>query len=101
MKIVENNSLMIQLQIDQMKQLRAEYDKKEVKYCTFSKDPSQPIPGTIILFKIFEGNNCFQLVPPITQISVNMLIYVHFPIVSCVNNFSQGHSMEREKFKQP
>ncbi|XP_073905844.1 clathrin heavy chain linker domain-containing protein 1 isoform X3 [Castor canadensis] len=45
MKIVENNSLMIQLQIDQMKQLRAEYDKKEVKYCTFSKDPSQPIPG--------------------------------------------------------
>ncbi|XP_008577060.1 PREDICTED: clathrin heavy chain linker domain-containing protein 1 isoform X1 [Galeopterus variegatus] len=45
MRIIENNSLKIRLQIDQMKQLRAEYDTKEVKYCTFSKDPSKPIPG--------------------------------------------------------
>ncbi|XP_032034060.1 clathrin heavy chain linker domain-containing protein 1 isoform X3 [Hylobates moloch] len=45
MKIVESNSLKIQSQIDQIKQCRAEYDTKEVKYCTFSKDPSKPIPG--------------------------------------------------------
>ncbi|KAF7468439.1 clathrin heavy chain linker domain-containing protein 1 [Marmota monax] len=45
MRIIENNSLKIQLQIDQMKQLRAEYDTKEAKYCTLSKDPSKPIPG--------------------------------------------------------
>nr|XP_045004385.1 clathrin heavy chain linker domain-containing protein 1 isoform X4 [Jaculus jaculus]XP_045004386.1 clathrin heavy chain linker domain-containing protein 1 isoform X4 [Jaculus jaculus] len=45
MKTIENNSTMIQSQIEQMKQLRSEYDKKEVKYDTFSKDPSKPIPG--------------------------------------------------------
>ncbi|XP_030683831.1 clathrin heavy chain linker domain-containing protein 1 isoform X1 [Nomascus leucogenys] len=45
MKIIESNSLKIQSQIDQIKQCRAEYDTKEVKYCTFSKDPSKPIPG--------------------------------------------------------
>ncbi|XP_040309635.1 clathrin heavy chain linker domain-containing protein 1 isoform X1 [Herpailurus yagouaroundi] len=45
MRVIENNSSQIQLQIDQMKQLRAEYDAKEVKYHTFSKDPSKPIPG--------------------------------------------------------
>ncbi|XP_048660289.1 clathrin heavy chain linker domain-containing protein 1 isoform X4 [Marmota marmota marmota] len=45
MRIIENNSLKIQLQIDQMKQLRAEYDTKEAKYYTLSKDPSKPIPG--------------------------------------------------------
>ncbi|XP_006159098.1 clathrin heavy chain linker domain-containing protein 1 isoform X3 [Tupaia chinensis] len=45
MRSIENNSLKIQSQIDQMKQLRAEYDTKEVKYCTFSNDPSKPIPG--------------------------------------------------------
>ncbi|XP_029792087.1 clathrin heavy chain linker domain-containing protein 1 [Suricata suricatta] len=44
MRVIENNSSKIQLQIDQMKQLRAEYDTEEVK-CTFSKDPSKPIPG--------------------------------------------------------
>ncbi|GAB5569621.1 clathrin heavy chain linker domain-containing protein 1 isoform X1 [Prionailurus iriomotensis] len=45
MRVIENNSSQIQLQIDQMKQLRAEYDAKEAKYHTFSKDPSKPIPG--------------------------------------------------------
>ncbi|XP_055096585.1 clathrin heavy chain linker domain-containing protein 1 isoform X2 [Symphalangus syndactylus] len=45
LKIIESNSLKIQSQIDQIKQCRAEYDTKEVKYCTFSKDPSKPIPG--------------------------------------------------------
>lgn len=34
-----------------MKQLRAEYDMNEVKYCTFSKDPSKPIPGTVFCLK--------------------------------------------------
>ncbi|XP_054403532.1 clathrin heavy chain linker domain-containing protein 1 isoform X3 [Pongo pygmaeus] len=45
MRIIESNSSKIQSQIDQIKQCRAEYDTKEVKYCTFSKDPSKPIPG--------------------------------------------------------
>ncbi|KAI5125073.1 Clathrin Heavy Chain Linker Domain-Containing Protein 1 [Manis pentadactyla] len=45
MRIIENNSSKIQLQIDKMKQLRAEHDMKEIKYCTFFKDPSKPIPG--------------------------------------------------------
>ncbi|KAF3826769.1 hypothetical protein GH733_009294 [Mirounga leonina] len=44
-RVIENNSSKIQLQIDKMKQLRAEYDAKEVRYHTFSKDPSKPIPG--------------------------------------------------------
>ncbi|XP_077628501.1 clathrin heavy chain linker domain-containing protein 1 isoform X2 [Crocuta crocuta] len=48
MRVIENNSSKIQLQIDQMKQLRAEYDRKEVKYHTFSKDPSKPIPGMTV-----------------------------------------------------
>nr|XP_004029309.4 clathrin heavy chain linker domain-containing protein 1 isoform X1 [Gorilla gorilla gorilla]XP_018876602.3 clathrin heavy chain linker domain-containing protein 1 isoform X1 [Gorilla gorilla gorilla]XP_018876603.3 clathrin heavy chain linker domain-containing protein 1 isoform X1 [Gorilla gorilla gorilla]XP_055233905.1 clathrin heavy chain linker domain-containing protein 1 isoform X1 [Gorilla gorilla gorilla] len=45
MRIIESNSSKIQSQIDQIKQCRAEYDTKEVKYCTLSKDPSKPIPG--------------------------------------------------------
>ncbi|NP_001340708.1 clathrin heavy chain linker domain-containing protein 1 isoform 3 [Homo sapiens] len=45
MRIIESNSSKIQSQIDHIKQCRAEYDTKEVKYCTFSKDPSKPIPG--------------------------------------------------------
>lgn len=45
MKHIENNSSKIQLQIDEIKQLRAEYDAKEVQSCTFCKDPSKPIPG--------------------------------------------------------
>ncbi|XP_010988044.1 clathrin heavy chain linker domain-containing protein 1 [Camelus dromedarius] len=45
LKLIENNSSKIQLQIDKMKQHRVEYDMKEVQYCTFSKNPSQPIPG--------------------------------------------------------
>ncbi|XP_058134562.1 clathrin heavy chain linker domain-containing protein 1 isoform X3 [Dasypus novemcinctus] len=45
MRVIENNSMKIQMQIDKMKQLRVEYDTEEVKYCTFSKDPSKPIPG--------------------------------------------------------
>ncbi|XP_034515037.1 clathrin heavy chain linker domain-containing protein 1 isoform X5 [Ailuropoda melanoleuca] len=44
MRAIENNSSKIQSQIDKMKQLRAEYDAKEVRYHTFSKDPSKPIP---------------------------------------------------------
>ncbi|XP_020943194.1 clathrin heavy chain linker domain-containing protein 1 isoform X6 [Sus scrofa] len=44
MKHIENNSSKIQLQIDEIKQLRAEYDAKEVQSCTFCKDPSKPIP---------------------------------------------------------
>ncbi|XP_004775725.3 clathrin heavy chain linker domain-containing protein 1 isoform X3 [Mustela putorius furo] len=45
MRVIENNSSKIQLQIDKMKKLRAEYEAKEVRYHTFSKDPSKPIPG--------------------------------------------------------
>ncbi|XP_060043614.1 clathrin heavy chain linker domain-containing protein 1 isoform X2 [Erinaceus europaeus] len=45
MRLIENNSSKILLQINKMKQLRAEYDTKEVKYCTSSKNPSKPIPG--------------------------------------------------------
>lgn len=48
MKVIENNSSNIQLQIDKIKQLRAEYDVKEVKHFPFSKDPSKPIPGMIL-----------------------------------------------------
>ncbi|KAM7078557.1 clathrin heavy chain linker domain-containing protein 1 [Molossus nigricans] len=48
MKIIENNSSEIQLQIDKMKQLRAEYDMKEVKHFFSCKDPSKPIPGMIL-----------------------------------------------------
>ncbi|KAL1791247.1 clathrin heavy chain linker domain-containing protein 1 isoform X1 [Sigmodon hispidus] len=44
-RIIENNSTMIQLQIDQMKQLRAEYDKKEVKFCASKWQLWRPIPG--------------------------------------------------------
>lgn len=51
MNVIENDSSKIQLQIDKMKQLRAEYDTKEVKYHTFSKDPSKPIPGTVFCLK--------------------------------------------------
>ncbi|XP_051020853.1 clathrin heavy chain linker domain-containing protein 1 [Acomys russatus] len=45
MRIIENNSTVIQLQIDQMKQLRAEYDKKEVKFCASTRQLWKPIPG--------------------------------------------------------
>lgn len=45
MRIIENNSTAIQLQIDQMKQLRMEYDKKEVKLCAPSRQLWKPIPG--------------------------------------------------------
>lgn len=48
MRVIENNSSKIQSQIDKMKQLRAECDTKEVKYCTSSKDPSKPIPGMTV-----------------------------------------------------
>lgn len=62
MRVIENNSSQIQLQIDQMKQLRAEYDTKEAKYHTFSKDPSKPIPGTVFCLKYLK----FQLFSVIT-----------------------------------
>ncbi|XP_059515788.1 clathrin heavy chain linker domain-containing protein 1 isoform X2 [Myotis daubentonii] len=45
MKVIENNSSNIQLQIDKIKQLRAEYDVEELKHFPFFKDPSKPIPG--------------------------------------------------------
>nr|XP_012332579.1 clathrin heavy chain linker domain-containing protein 1 isoform X2 [Aotus nancymaae] len=48
MRVIENNSSKIQSQIHEIKQHRAEYDTKEAKYCTFSKDPSKPIPGLTI-----------------------------------------------------
>ncbi|XP_035128438.3 clathrin heavy chain linker domain-containing protein 1 isoform X1 [Callithrix jacchus] len=48
MRIIENNSSKIQSQIHEIKQHRAEYDTKEAKYCTFSKDPSKPIPGMTV-----------------------------------------------------
>lgn len=50
MRLIENNSSKIQLQIDEMKQLRAEYDTKE-QYCIYCKDPSKPIPGTVFCLK--------------------------------------------------
>ena len=55
MKHIENNSSKIQLQIDEIKQLRAEYDAKEVQSCTFCKDPSKPIPGTVFYLKYLRG----------------------------------------------
>lgn len=45
-----------------MKQLRAEYDAKEVRYHTFSKDPSKPIPGIVFCLKCLK----FQLFSIIT-----------------------------------
>ncbi|XP_023572350.1 clathrin heavy chain linker domain-containing protein 1 isoform X2 [Octodon degus] len=47
-RIIKNNSSKIQLEIDKMKQLRAEYDATEVKYCTFTRNPSKPIPGMTV-----------------------------------------------------
>ncbi|XP_028747370.1 clathrin heavy chain linker domain-containing protein 1 isoform X1 [Peromyscus leucopus] len=44
-RIIEKNSTAIQLQIDEMKQLRAEYDKKEVKLCSSTRQLWRPIPG--------------------------------------------------------
>ncbi|XP_028634258.1 clathrin heavy chain linker domain-containing protein 1 isoform X3 [Grammomys surdaster] len=45
MRIIEKNSKAIQLQIDEMRQLRMEYDKKEVKVCASSTQLWKPIPG--------------------------------------------------------
>ncbi|KAJ1077771.1 hypothetical protein K5549_011098 [Capra hircus] len=45
MGLIENNSSKIQLQINEMKQVRAKYNTKEEQYCTFCKDPLKPIPG--------------------------------------------------------
>ncbi|XP_049979829.1 clathrin heavy chain linker domain-containing protein 1 isoform X2 [Alexandromys fortis] len=44
-RIIENNSKEIQSQIDEMRQLRAEYDKKEVKLCASTRQLWRPIPG--------------------------------------------------------
>ncbi|KAK7807286.1 hypothetical protein U0070_016658 [Myodes glareolus] len=44
-RIIENNSKVIQSQIEEMKQLRAEYDKKEVKLCASTRQLWRPIPG--------------------------------------------------------
>ncbi|XP_040589088.1 clathrin heavy chain linker domain-containing protein 1 isoform X2 [Mesocricetus auratus] len=44
-RLIENNSTDIQLQIDEMKQMRAEYDKKEVKVCASTRQLWRPIPG--------------------------------------------------------
>ena len=51
MGLIENNSSKIQLQINEMKQVRAKYNTKEEQYCTFCKDPLKPIPGTIFCLK--------------------------------------------------
>uniref|UniRef100_A0A8C6FGY6 Clathrin heavy chain linker domain-containing protein 1 n=1 Tax=Moschus moschiferus TaxID=68415 RepID=A0A8C6FGY6_MOSMO len=48
MGLIENNSSKIQLQINEMKQVRAKYDTKEEQYCTFCKDPLKPIPGMTV-----------------------------------------------------
>ncbi|KAB1267364.1 Clathrin heavy chain linker domain-containing protein 1 [Camelus dromedarius] len=61
LKLIENNSSKIQLQIDKMKQHRVEYDMKEVQYCTFSKNPSQPIPGTVFCMTLEESVNLAAL----------------------------------------
>ncbi|XP_021507340.1 clathrin heavy chain linker domain-containing protein 1 isoform X1 [Meriones unguiculatus] len=45
LKIIEDNSTTIQVQINQVKQLRTEYDNKEVKSCASSTKPWKPIPG--------------------------------------------------------
>ncbi|CAO2640911.1 Clathrin heavy chain linker domain-containing protein 1 [Lemmus lemmus] len=44
-RIIENNSKVIQSRIDKMKQLRAEYDRKEVKHCASTRQLWRPIPG--------------------------------------------------------
>ncbi|XP_006993252.1 clathrin heavy chain linker domain-containing protein 1 isoform X1 [Peromyscus maniculatus bairdii] len=44
-RIIEKNSTVIQLQIDEMKQLRAKYDRKEVKLCSSTRQLWRPIPG--------------------------------------------------------
>lgn len=54
MRVIEHNSSKIQLQIDEIKQLRAECDMKEVKYFSFCKDPSKPIPGTVFCVKYLK-----------------------------------------------
>lgn len=54
MKVIENNSSNIQLQIDKIKQLRAEYDVEELKHFPCFKDPSKPIPGTIFCVKYLK-----------------------------------------------
>ncbi|XP_045684042.1 clathrin heavy chain linker domain-containing protein 1 isoform X1 [Phyllostomus hastatus] len=45
MRVIEHNSSKIQMQIDEIKQLRAERDMKEIKHFSFCKNPSKPIPG--------------------------------------------------------
>ncbi|XP_049640742.1 clathrin heavy chain linker domain-containing protein 1 isoform X2 [Suncus etruscus] len=45
LRVIENNSSKIQSEIEKIKQLRAEYDIKEIKYESYCKNPSQPIPG--------------------------------------------------------
>ncbi|XP_020770769.1 clathrin heavy chain linker domain-containing protein 1 isoform X3 [Odocoileus virginianus] len=45
MGLIENNSSKIQLQINEMKQVRAKYDTKEEQHCTCYKEPLKPIPG--------------------------------------------------------
>ncbi|XP_045150030.1 clathrin heavy chain linker domain-containing protein 1 [Echinops telfairi] len=47
-RVIENNSSRIQMQIETMKQLRAEYEKKDRDDCSFSKGPSNPIPGLTV-----------------------------------------------------
>ena len=44
-----------------MRQLKAEYDTKEAKYYTFSKDPSKPIPGNVFCLK------CLREIPTISS----------------------------------
>ncbi|XP_048208873.1 clathrin heavy chain linker domain-containing protein 1 isoform X4 [Perognathus longimembris pacificus] len=70
-RMIENNSLMIQVEIDQIKELRAEYEKKVVKYCSFSKDPSKMIPVEEIV-----ADELFADTPSKTKEAEIMLYYI-------------------------
>lgn len=83
MRIIENNSSKIQSQIDQIKQSRAAYDTKEVKYCTFSKDPSKPIPGIVFCLKYLREILIISIFLPKPRIIINVLMYVHLAHVCC------------------
>ncbi|XP_004609269.2 clathrin heavy chain linker domain-containing protein 1 isoform X4 [Sorex araneus] len=45
LRVIENNSSKIQLEIDKIKQCRAEYDTEGIKCQVPCKNPSKPIPG--------------------------------------------------------
>lgn len=74
-RIIENNSKEIQSQIDEMRQLRAEYDKKEVKLCASTRQLWRPIPGAAsphLLHSPISGN------PQRVQLAVSYTNSKHF-----------------------